>query len=110
MKSGAIGSRHLPLLLLLALLATRHPRWKRPYTDLAYQPMLEVLRYLRANSYKTFIVTGGGQDFVRVYAEHGIPPEQVVGTAGGTLRAWLTPKSEPSRSRCMTKPARRTGS
>jgi hypothetical protein len=48
--------------------------------------MLEVLRYLRANGYKTYIVTGGGQDFVRTYAEqvYGIPPEQVVGTAGGT--------------------------
>jgi phosphoglycolate phosphatase-like HAD superfamily hydrolase len=64
----------------------RHPRWKRPYTDLVYQPMLEVLRYLRDNAYKTYIVTGGGQDFVRVYAErvYGIPPEQVVGTAAGT--------------------------
>ncbi len=61
-------------------------RWKRPYTDLVYQPMLEVLNYLRANGYKTYIVTGGGQDFVRVYSEqvYGIPPEQVVGTAGGT--------------------------
>lgn len=64
----------------------RHPRWKRPYTDLVYQPMLEVLRLLRDNGYKTFIVTGGGQDFVRVYAQqvYGIPPEQVVGTAAGT--------------------------
>jgi phosphoglycolate phosphatase-like HAD superfamily hydrolase len=64
----------------------RHPRWNRPYTELTYQPMLEVLRYLRDNAYKTYIVTGGGQDFVRVYAEkvYGIPPEQVVGTAGGT--------------------------
>jgi phosphoglycolate phosphatase-like HAD superfamily hydrolase len=64
----------------------RDPRWKRPYTELVYQPMLEVLRYLHENAYKTYIVTGGGQDFVRVYAEkvYGIPPEQVVGTAGGT--------------------------
>jgi phosphoglycolate phosphatase-like HAD superfamily hydrolase len=64
----------------------RHPRWDRPYTELVYQPMLEVLRYLRDNAYRTFIVTGGGQDFVRVYAEkvYGIPPEQVVGTALGT--------------------------
>ena len=61
-------------------------RWKRPYTELTYQPMQEVLQYLRANGYKTFIVTGGGQDFVRVYSEavYGIPPEQVVGTAGVT--------------------------
>jgi phosphoglycolate phosphatase-like HAD superfamily hydrolase len=64
----------------------KHPRWNRLYTELAYQPMLEALRYLRDNAYKTYIVTGGGQDFVRVYAEkvYGIPPEQVVGTAGGT--------------------------
>ena len=64
----------------------QHPRFKRPYTELTYQPMLEVIQYLRANGYKTFIVTGGGQDFVRIYAEqvYGIPPEQVVGTAGGT--------------------------
>jgi phosphoserine phosphatase len=64
----------------------RHPRWNRLYTELVYQPMLEVLRYLRDNAYRTYIVTGGGQDFVRLYAErvYGIPPEQVVGTAGGT--------------------------
>jgi phosphoglycolate phosphatase-like HAD superfamily hydrolase len=64
----------------------KDPRWKRPYTELTYQPMQEVLRYLSANGFKTYIVTGGGQDFVRVYAEqtYGIPPEQVVGTAGGT--------------------------
>jgi phosphoglycolate phosphatase-like HAD superfamily hydrolase len=64
----------------------RDPRWKRSYTELTYQPMQELLRYLRSNGYKTYIVTGGGQDFVRVYAEHtyGIPPEEVVGTAGET--------------------------
>ena len=64
----------------------KDPRWKRPYTELTYLPMLEVLQYLRANGFKTYIVTGGGQDFVRVYSErvYGIPPEQVVGTAGGT--------------------------
>lgn len=61
-------------------------RWKRPYTELVYQPMLEVMQYLRANGYKTYLVTGGGQDFVRVYSErvYGIPPEQVVGSAGAT--------------------------
>jgi phosphoserine phosphatase len=66
--------------------AAKDPRWKRPYTELTYLPMQEVLKYLRANGYKTYIVTGGGQDFVRVYAEqvYGIPPEQVVGTAGRT--------------------------
>jgi phosphoglycolate phosphatase-like HAD superfamily hydrolase len=68
------------------LASARHPRYRRPYTELTYQPMLEVLRFYRANGYRTYIVTGGGQDFVRVYAEqvYGIPPEQVVGTAGGT--------------------------
>lgn len=66
--------------------SARDPRWKRPYTELTYLPMQEVLRYFRASGYKTYIVTGGGQDFVRVYAErvYGIPPEQVVGTAGST--------------------------
>jgi phosphoserine phosphatase len=61
-------------------------RWKRPYTDLIYQPMLEIMQYLRGNGFKTYIVTGGGQDFVRVYSErvYGIPPEQVVGSAEGT--------------------------
>ncbi|HET6325157.1 MAG TPA: HAD family hydrolase [Planctomycetaceae bacterium] len=64
----------------------RHPRFKRPYTELAYQPMLELLRYFRANGFKTYIVTGSGQDFVRVFAEktYGIPPEQVIGSAGET--------------------------
>jgi phosphoglycolate phosphatase-like HAD superfamily hydrolase len=63
-----------------------HPRWKRLYTDLTFQPMLEVLQYLRDNGFRTYIVTGGGQDFVRVYSQrvYGIPPEQVVGTMGGT--------------------------
>jgi phosphoglycolate phosphatase-like HAD superfamily hydrolase len=64
----------------------QHPRFKRLYTDLVYQPMLEVIRYLRANGYKPIIVTGGGQDFVRTYAErvYGIPKDQVVGSAAGT--------------------------
>ena len=68
------------------LAAAKHRRWNRPYTELTYQPMQEVLKYLRANGFKTYLVTGGGQDFVRVYSEqvYGIPPEQVVGTAGGT--------------------------
>ena len=61
----------------------RDPRWKKPYTDLTYLPMQEVLKYLRANGYKTYIVTGGGQDFVRSYAQqvYGIPPEQIIGSA-----------------------------
>ena len=65
-------------------------RFKRPYTDRTYRPMQEVLAYLRANGYQTYIVTGGGQDFVRVYsgATYGIPPEQVVGIAGATKYAY----------------------
>ncbi len=68
------------------LAEAKDPRWKKPYTELTYLPMQEVLTYLRASGYKTYIVTGGGQDFVRVYSEttYGIPPEQVVGTAGAT--------------------------
>ncbi len=68
------------------IVTARHPRYDRLYTELTYQPMQELLQYLRANGYKTYIVTGGGQDFVRVYSErvYGIPPEQVVGTVGGT--------------------------
>ncbi len=63
----------------------RDPRWKRPFTELVYQPQIELLEYLRANGYRTFIVTGGGQDFVRAYAErvYGVPPEQVIGTMFG---------------------------
>jgi hypothetical protein len=48
------------------LATAQHPRFKRPYTELVYQPMLEVIKYLRANGYKTYFVTGGGQDFVRL--------------------------------------------
>jgi phosphoglycolate phosphatase-like HAD superfamily hydrolase len=68
------------------LAAAKHPRWNKLYTELVYQPMLEVQQYLRDNGYRTYIVTGGGQDFVRVYSQrvYGIPPEQVVGSAGGT--------------------------
>jgi len=61
----------------------RHPRFKRRYTELAYQPMLEVLAYLRANGFKTYIVSGGGVEFMRPMTEkvYGIPPEQVVGSS-----------------------------
>ena len=62
----------------------RHPRFKRLYTELIYQPMLELLSYLRANGFKTFIVSGGGVEFMRPWTErvYGIPPEQVVGSMG----------------------------
>jgi hypothetical protein len=62
----------------------RHPKYKRPYTDLVYQPMLELRAYLRSNGFKTYIVSGGGIDFMRPWTErvYGIPPEQVVGSCG----------------------------
>ena len=62
----------------------RHPRFNRLYTELVYQPMLELLAYLRANGFKTFIVSGGGVEFMRPWTErvYGIPPEQVVGSSG----------------------------
>jgi len=64
--------------------AARHPTTKRPYTDMVYTPMLELLAYLRANGFKTFIVSGGGIEFMRPWVEkvYGIPPEQVVGSYG----------------------------
>jgi phosphoserine phosphatase len=63
--------------------AAKHPRFNRPYIDLVYQPMLEVLAYLRANGFKTFIVSGGGIEFMRPWTEkvYGIPPEQVIGSS-----------------------------
>ena len=62
--------------------SARHPKLERPYTELVYQPMLELLAYLRANGFKTFIVSGGGVEFMRPWVErvYGIPPEQVVGS------------------------------
>ncbi len=65
------------------LATARHPKFKRPYTDLVFQPMLELLAYLRANGFKTFIVSGGGIEFMRPFTEkvYGIPPEQVIGSS-----------------------------
>jgi hypothetical protein len=66
------------------LRTAKHPKTGRPYTKMVYQPMLELLAYLRANGFKTFIVSGGGVEFMRTFAEevYGIPPEQVVGSQG----------------------------
>ena len=63
--------------------SARHPRFHRPYTEVVYQPMIEVLRFLRAKGFKTYIVSGGGVEFMRTFAEkvYGIPPEQVIGSA-----------------------------
>jgi phosphoserine phosphatase len=68
------------------LRTARHPRFGRPYDELTYQPMQELLRHLRANGFKNFIVSGGGADFMRVWVErvYGIPPEQVVGSTART--------------------------
>jgi hypothetical protein len=64
----------------------QHPKFKRPYTECVYQPMLELVAYLRANGFKNFIVSGGGIEFMRPWAEkvYDIPPEQVVGSSGKT--------------------------
>jgi phosphoglycolate phosphatase-like HAD superfamily hydrolase len=64
--------------------SARHPRFHRPYTELVYQPMLELLGYLRANGFKIFVVSGGGVEFMRPWMEavYGIPPEQIVGSSG----------------------------
>lgn len=68
------------------LASAKHPQFKQPYDQLTYQPMQELLRYLRTNGFKTFIVSGGGADFMRVWAErvYGIPPEQVIGSTART--------------------------
>jgi phosphoglycolate phosphatase-like HAD superfamily hydrolase len=68
------------------LASARHPTLGRPFTDLVYRPMLELLAYLRANAFETFIVSGGGAEFLRAFAEqsYGIPPEQVIGSRGKT--------------------------
>jgi hypothetical protein len=65
------------------LATARHPKTNRPYTEMVYQPMLELLAYLRANGFKTYIVSGGGIEFMRPWTErvYGIPPEQVIGSS-----------------------------
>jgi phosphoglycolate phosphatase-like HAD superfamily hydrolase len=65
------------------LASAKHPRFKRAYTECIYQPMLELMHYLRAHGFKTYIVTGGGQAFVRAFSDktYGIPPEQVIGSS-----------------------------
>jgi phosphoserine phosphatase len=100
LKTVAAGGEHALLELLMAthagmttdefaqtvedwLSKAKHPRFNRPYTDLVYQPMLELLTYLRANGFKTFIVSGGGIEFMRPWTEkiYGIPPERVIGSS-----------------------------
>jgi phosphoserine phosphatase len=102
MKSALAGGEHAVVALMAAahsgmttdefeksvtdwITTARHPRTGKLFTEMAFQPMLELLIYLRANGFKTFIVSGGGIEFMRPWAErvYGIPPEQVVGTSGG---------------------------
>jgi phosphoglycolate phosphatase-like HAD superfamily hydrolase len=74
----------------------QHPRFKRPYTDLVFQPMIELLSYLRANGFKTFIVSGGGVEFMRPWTGtiYGVPPEQVVGSSG-VVKFEMGPDGKP---------------
>jgi hypothetical protein len=72
------------------LATAKHPRFERRYTELAYQPMLELLTYLRANQFKTYVASGGGIEFMRPWAEevYGIPPEQIIGSSIKTQFKW----------------------
>jgi phosphoserine phosphatase len=81
----------------------KDPRWNRPYTELVYQPMLEVMQYLRANRFKIYIVTGGGQAFVRTFAQsvYAIPPECVIGSAVKTSYSY----TEDGRGVLVKQPA-----
>jgi len=81
------------------LAKAKAPRFDRPYTDLVYEPMLEVMKYLREKGFRTYIVTGGGQEFVRVYSEqvYGVPPEQVVGSSIVTKYTDINGKPELMR-------------
>ena len=100
MKAALAGGEHALLEIVMAthagmtteefekivkdwIATAKHPQFKRPYTECVYQPMLELLAYLRANGFKTFIVSGGGIEFMRPWTEkvYGIPPEQVVGSS-----------------------------
>jgi hypothetical protein len=100
MKALAAGGEHALLDLVMAthagntteefkvivrdwLAKARHPQAARPYTELVYQPQLELMNYLRANGFKVFIVSGGGIEFLRAFAEpvYGVPPEQVIGSS-----------------------------
>ncbi|MET0988540.1 MAG: HAD family hydrolase [Steroidobacteraceae bacterium] len=81
---AGIGTDEFNTLVGTWLTTAKHPQLGRRYTELVYQPMLELLQFLRTNGFKTFIVSGGGAEFIRVFAEqvYGIPPEQVVGSTG----------------------------
>jgi hypothetical protein len=85
------------------LRTARHPRYNRPYTELVYQPMVELIAYLRANGFKTFIVSGGGVEFMRPWTEqvYGVPPEQIIGSSIKTrfqMRGDIPGALSPSRN------------
>ena len=83
---GGMSTEEFARIVAQWFATARHPRFNRPYNDLVYQPMQELLAYLRANGFKTFIVSGGGVEFMRVFTDksYGIPPEQVVGSSAVT--------------------------
>jgi phosphoglycolate phosphatase-like HAD superfamily hydrolase len=102
MKAALAGGEHALLEMVMAthagmtteefeksvtdwIATAKHPKTGKPFTEMVYQPMLEVMAYLRSNNFKTFIVSGGGIEFMRPWTEkvYGIPPEQVVGSSGG---------------------------
>jgi hypothetical protein len=99
---GASSTEELTAAATAWIARAQHPRWKRPYTELVFQPMLEVMTYLRANGYKVYFNTGGTQPFVRGFSEkvYGIAPEQVVGTMFKT-----TFSATDTASRVMIEPA-----
>jgi phosphoglycolate phosphatase-like HAD superfamily hydrolase len=83
---SGMGTEAFQTLVKEWITTAKAPRFARLYTDLVYQPMLEVMKYLREKDFRVYIVTGGGQEFVRVYSErvYGVPPEQVVGSSIAT--------------------------
>jgi hypothetical protein len=99
---AGMSSEEFEKIVLEWVATAKHPKTGRPYTEMVYQPMLELLAYLRANGFKTFIVSGGGIEFMRPWTEkvYGIPPEQVVGSSiktkydfdGGTAPNWAGSK------------------
>lgn len=83
-------TEHFEQIVEVWLTRARHPRWDRPYTELVYQPMLELLAYLRANQFETYVASGGGIEFMRPWTEevYGIPPQQIIGSSIKTKFEW----------------------
>ena len=100
---AGMSSEEFQALVKHWIATAKAPRFDRPYTDLIYQPMLEVMKYLREKGFRTYIVTGGGQEFVRVYSEqvYGVPPEQVVGSSNATKYEMVGGKPEGRLEACI---------